>query len=692
MLELSSTESLWLRDDIDIDSDFDGVQIFTADQTGVVVKALGDRLLVLDSETGKTRFSLQNRDDWLNDTVPVYSEIGIQGILRETNNELVERLSLHDGSVLDTANLDILWLNFVVSDRDGDLYLVIADSVILWDIASGNNVLVEADPIYGPESVTFSPDGELMAIAERDGTLSLWDVSNGPAGLRRVAQLVTFRNGDWAVVAPDGRYDASDPSDFDGLSWVTPDAPTKPVPLTIFYREYYEPHLLPRLLAGEEFPPIASIAELDRTQPQVTIAGIESAGANRVNVSVEVSESGTEGVQDLKLFRDGRLVGLDDLGSRPLDLDQRETWQVIFRDIELSALSDTDVEFSAYAFNADGIKSDTHRLSYARSHVAPHPRHAFVIVVGVNAYQNQSWDLRYAAEDARATGEIVSRHIKASGEFHEVHPVLLIAERDKSSGAITGTATRESLLAVLDVLAGEAADQELLSRIPGAASLRKARPDDLVYLAFSGHGLSGDDGLFHLFLSDIGEGERRVVDSALLARTLDSDLLARHLSRVDAGDFVMVVDACNSAASVEGGGFKPGPMGSRSLGQLAYDKAMRVVAASQAEAVALESEQLRHGLLTFAMLHEGLAGGAADRAPTDSAIGFSEMLSYGVERVPLLYEDIRSGNFVPQGRGATAHVSLATQATIAPSPQRPSLFDFSRGERDVRLPVIDPAD
>ena len=41
-----------------------------------------------------------------------------------------------------------------------------------------------------------------------------------------------------------------------------PDAPTKPVPLTIFYREYYEPHLLPRLLAGEEFPPIASIADL----------------------------------------------------------------------------------------------------------------------------------------------------------------------------------------------------------------------------------------------------------------------------------------------------------------------------------------------------------------------------------------------------------------------------------------------
>ena len=233
---------------------------------------------------------------------------------------------------------------------------------------------------------------------------------------------------------------------------------------------------------------------------------------------------------------------------------------------------------------------------------------------------------------------------------------------------------------------------ELLSLIPGTTSLRKARPDDLVYLAFSGHGLSGDNGRFHLFLSDIGEGERREVDSAMLARTLDSNLLARHLRRVDAGGFVMVVDACNSAASVEGSGFKPGPMGSRGLGQLAYDKAMRVLAASQAEAVALESDQLRHGLLTFAMLHEGLAGGAADRAPKDSAIGFSELLGYGVERVPLLYDDIRNGSFAPQGRGLTAEFTPNGQVATPTSAQRPSLFNFSRGKRKVRLPVIDQID
>lgn len=705
-IDASTAESIWLRDDIN--SIYNGTIMFTADSTGVILKTVKEgnmSLLVLEAETGKTRFS---RPIPLKRYVPVYSEVGAQGLLGSQGllhsfEGGIERLSLNDGTVIDTLNIVTGIPKYAVADREGKyLVLTYSDKVVLWynnykkfelieGVSAYQVVGVSHSNTYKIESVAFSSDGRLLAIAETDGTVSLWDVSLGPNNLRFIARLITFVNGDWAVVAPDGRYDASDPADLDGLVWVMPDAPTKPVPLTIFYREYYEPGLLPRLLAGEEFPPIPSIGSLNRTQPQVAIVGIESAGTNRVNVSVEVKESGTEGVQDLKLFRDGRLVGLNDLAERPPDLDQGDAWQVTFQNIELSTSGSDTIAFSAYAFNDDGIKSETHRLPFTRPSVEPNPRRAFVIAVGVNAYQNQSWDLRYAAEDARATRDIIARYIEASDEFEEVHTVSLITDRD-GSGAITGIATREALLTVLDALAGETIDPDLLHLIPGATSLSKAGPDDLVYLAFSGHGLSGDNGLFHLFLSDIGEGEKREVNSALLSRTLDSDLLARHLRQVDAGDFVMIVDACNSAASVEGGGFKPGPMGSRGLGQLAYDKAMRVLAASQAEAVALESERLRHGLLTFAMLHEGLAGGAADRAPTDSTIVFSELLNYGVDRVPLLYEDIRSGNFTPQGRGLTAAFTPNGQVTAPTSTQRPSLFDFSRTERELRLPVLNQVD
>src|SRR5215472_10344189 len=66
-----------------------------------------------------------------------------------------------------------------------------------------------------------------------------------------------------------------------------------------------------------------------------------------------------------------------------------------------------------------------------------------------------------------------------------------------------------------------------------------------------------------------------------------------------------VLDSCFSAQSVEANDFKPGPMGSRGLGQLAYDKRIRILAASQSDEVAHEYDYLQHGLLTYVLTHEG---------------------------------------------------------------------------------------
>ena len=53
-----------------------------------------------------------------------------------------------------------------------------------------------------------------------------------------------------------------------------------------------------------------------------------------------------------------------------------------------------------------------------------------------------------------------------------------------------------------------------------------------------------------------------------------------------------MLDSCFSAKRVESNGFKPGPMGSRGLGQLAYDKRMRILAASQSDETAGEYASL----------------------------------------------------------------------------------------------------
>ena len=132
----------------------------------------------------------------------------------------------------------------------------------------------------------------------------------------------------------------------------------------------------------------------------------------------------------------------------------------------------------------------------------------------------------------------------------------------------------------------------------------------------------------------------------------------------------VIIDACYAAAGVTTGGFRPGPMGDRGLGQLAYDKGMRILAATQADSVALESAGLQHGILTYALLIEGLQARLADWDPADGRIMEDEWLAYAVRRVPQLYLELASGVF--QGRGFRLFDSDERRVSI----QQPELFDF----------------
>jgi hypothetical protein len=174
-----------------------------------------------------------------------------------------------------------------------------------------------------------------------------------------------------------------------------------------------------------------------------------------------------------------------------------------------------------------------------------------------------------------------------------------------------------------------------------------------------------------------------------LANCVSSDELSDWLRRVDAGDLSLIVDACQSAGTVAGEGgeeFKPGPMGSRGLGQLAYDKGMRILAASQADDTALEVSQLQHGLLTYALIIDGLEGRMAKPERADSAVTLKQWLEYGERRVPVLQEALAEGRLkeVLQPVEQAKNV-IAVGPVLGRKYQKPALFDFSRSKREVLL-------
>ncbi len=655
---------------------------------------------------------------------------------------LVKVYDVAMGSPLDTLKRPGFRVDSFAWSPNGELIATGAGSgpgerATIWNVATGE-ALRKLD---GPQDMVedFSPDGRFIIAYGQDGFERVYEVATG----KELCRFITRADGSWVVVDPEGRFDASDLDEIRGVHWFAPDDPLKPLPLEIFMRDYYEPRLLARIISGERLAPVRALAEVNRAQPLVRIASIEQEKARpeyaRVTVEVSRAEPGAgtdargAGVYDLRLFRDGRLVGYAPERGGELTTDPQTGRATVSFEVRLprpraAASADAGeqgarrVEFAAYAFNNDRVKSVTARAGVEpKETLAPSKGRAYVVSVGVNAYENEAWDLRFAANDARRLQEVVAARVREGGEYEEVVGVPLISDYESEGGRKKrprvlkeSAATRRNFKAVLDVLAGLEPDAEALKNVPNASKLRAATPEDLVIISFSSHGYADERGSFYLFTSDTGDagggagGASQMRDA--LGRAVSSDDLGAWLRGVDAGELILVVDACHSAASVQGGGFKPGPMGSRGLGQLSYDKGMRILTSTQADDVALESALVEQGLLTYALTRDALESARADFQPKDARITVAEWLAYGVERVPALHAEVlqriaemkaagAAGSsssgvggdggarvVIPAGEAGDGERGLRLKVSGQHTrTQQPALFDFARRRRDALL-------
>jgi WD40 repeat protein len=471
---------------------------------------------------------------------------------------------------------------------------------------------------FGVLSAAFTPDGKILATGCTDTAIRLWSIETG----EQLATLVSFKDNNWLVVTPDGLFDGSADA-WNQMLWRFSDKLFDVAPVEWFFNDFYYPGLLADLLAGRRPHANANVAAKDRRQPELQLALANNAEANAplatrtINLRITITEGAPDGeheqgggAQDVRLFRNGSLVR----GWHGDVLKEQARMSAGRRSVILEAANVPIVagenRFTAYAFNHDNIKSADAVLPVRGADSLRRAGTAYILTIGVNHYDNAQYDLKYAVADAQAFGTEVQRQFAGLKAYARVEVRPLFDE----------AATKPRIMAALAELA------------------QAAQPEDAVVIYFAGHG-TAQQNQFYLLPHDLGyTGSRTQLDAAglqtILAHSISDSELAQAFERLDAGQQLFVIDACNSGQALEAEEKRRGPMNSKGLAQLAYEKGMYILTAAQSFQAAQEAAQLGHGLLTYALIEEGLQQGMADTEPKDGQVWAREWLDYATARVP----------------------------------------------------------
>jgi WD40 repeat protein len=472
-------------------------------------------------------------------------------------------------------------------------------------------------------AITVTKNNRFMFTSTQEFKVKLWDLQTRQLTATLYPVPAT---GDWAVVMPDGRFDAS-PSAQKDIYFVKG---LNTFPLEILYEQFYTPKLLPRLLAGESFTPItddfnnlhkAPIARISYEQKTrnlfVEDDGIPSYSNTTGLAEITINATAeNDKIDEIRLFHNGKIVSLATRGLFVTD-----------------AASETDIKkytinlmpgqnsFRAIALNSQRTESkpDEIVVNYQVGSVPPNSKPntptpggiidkvdkngtLHLIVVGINQYQNQKMVLNYALADATAFKTELEKDAKS---------------------VITNIKT----YFVTDNEANKAGFEKALNAVK-----QNAKPQDVFIFYYAGHGVIGKDKEFYLVPNDVSD--LRNVQSELETKGIPAKRLQQYAIDIAAQKQLFILDACQSAGafnemlSANGDQQKSIAVVSRSTGT-------HWMAASGAQQFANEFSQLGHGAFTYVLL-EALKGSAASNKMI-TVNGLKNYLQLGVPELMKKY-------------------------------------------------------
>lgn len=502
-----------------------------------------------------------------------------------------------------TASNDSKWLAYTTGD--GYMTLFDLDSMDIDNCWKGHDGYVY--------SLAFSQDGKRLISTGADQTTRIWNIATG----QEMAQIVLFGEKDWAIVSPDGLFDAS-PGAMNHLYFTVG---TEAIELDQLKERYYEPGLLSKLMgfSNESLRAVPKFANLP-LYPKL------KARIHLDTLHLDLQKR-NGGLGKISLFINGKEVQEDINPQRQekLDLDLSH-FQKYFR-------YDTLNQVSIRAYNADGwLKSQAYTLPYnakgakgggsgslndLKSVIGPATLYA--VIVGTSNYSGEKLDLRFPDKDAASMAEAV----KAAGTelFGKNVQVKML---QSASATPEGVSSKANVAAALQELA------------------TKARPQDILVLYFSGHGVNygaSENAQFYYLTKDIASED--LSDPEIRKNyTISSNELTQWINAIPAQKQVMILDACNSGKLVEDFAAITkkdlSPAQIRALDRMKDRTGMFILTGSAANKVSYEASQYGQGLLTYSLL-QGMSGLALTE---DKRVDVMSLFQYSRDKVPELAKGV----------------------------------------------------
>lgn len=520
-----------------------------------------------------------------------------------------------------------------VNFSSDDKYLYIATykgNVYYYDLA---NQRYEGQPIKptngNVRGINYVNDGKYLFCSSTDNTITVWDSKTKKLLATMYSNAET---GEWAVVTPDGRFDAS-PGFQQNIYY---QKGLEIIPLKYVYEKYYTPRLLARLLAGEQFDVIPEIDIKPKPKTKVSYAEVQrnlevgddittyknTTGTAEITVSATAPE---DKVDEIRLFHNGKVVNLATRGLFVTDNDGSDSKKYSikllpgnnsFRAIALnSQRTESDADEIVVSFTAGGNQPAPQPVVNNNTNVviAPVDKTAtmYLMVVGINAYSNKISPLAYALPDATAFKEEIEKDAKS------------LLANVKTYFITDAKADKAGIINAFDQIKKE------------------ARPQDVFVFYYAGHGyINPANKEFYLVSANVADGGESLLQNGIAAKDLQ-----QYAVDIQAQKQLFILDACQSAGAFEKMLKHDGEQ-QKSLALVARSTGTHWIAASGSSETAKEFGQLGHGAFTYVLL-QALKGQAA----ANKMITVNGMKVFLQVQVPELVKKYGSSNQLPASYG-----------------------------------------